>query len=196
MYLAYAIAEDGFSNKILHLYDIYLIINKENIDWDYLIKQTTKRKTIKPLLCVLLQLEQNFSLVYDYPIIKELAKLLGGPNIIKFLTSQMDIIFFEDKRARDISKEHISRYCNDFGFWDTFKFACKILFSHRWYIYKYGIKDRKGLFLYYRIQAIKEVINGYLKPFIKYVLLGKGTNLKNKNEEKSSKDFLDWLKYN
>ena len=194
IYLAYAIAEDDFKYKILHLYDIYLIINKENIDWHYMVNQASAWGTAKPLLCVLLLLEQNFNMRYRESVVKELTRHLDKCTVVKSLEHQLKTIFFENALESDINKERINQYCSNYGFFDTFKFASKILFSHRWYIYKYGIQDNKNLFLYYRMQAIREVFNGYLKPFIKYVLFGKKASLKKDEGMKDSKDFFNWLK--
>jgi hypothetical protein len=192
LYLCINIAEDCFKQKILQLYDIFLIISKIKIKWDFLITQAKEWNCQKALHAVLVAEYKLFNLKIPDPIFREL-------NLATDCTEEIhDIVIGSIFADLDIAEQYEDKIGNEFSaksMKDKFRLFYWSFWSKDKIFYHYGVE--KGVFNVFlcRIKRTIYLLKKYLISFLYLYIINPGKKNKIKKQNINSYKALDnWLK--
>jgi hypothetical protein len=184
LHLCIHIAGDKFQQKILHLFDIFQIIQTESINWQLLISKSKEWKVGKILYCILLSLNKLFNLKINSVVQKHLMPKEIMPEIEDWL---------EKRLLCDLSSQVYVKM-NNFkvsSFKDKLKYLKYTIFSDYVICSIYGVSNksfRKHLYYFPRLYFL---LKRYLNIFMKIYVLKKRKNLQEYDDD--FKPIEDWL---
>ena len=192
LYLCVNIAEDVFRQKILQLFDIFLIINKTKIDWDSIILKAKEWNCQKPLFAVLIAEENIFNLKIPKNIYKELN------TVIDFSDDNINFILDSVFADLNIAEQYENKIGSEFstkGIIGKIKFFYWTFWSRDKIFYHYGVdKGWMKIFLC-RIKRTIYLAKKYLSGFLQIYLINSKKKDKIKDQNSNNFELLEnWLK--
>ena len=192
LYLCVNIAEDSFKQKILQLYDIFLIVGNSEIDWNFLVNKAKEWNCHRALYCVLIAENKLFNLQIPDNVSKELDLL--APCTLEIRNVMFDSIFadlsvaeqYEDKIGSEFSTKSVK---------DKIKFFYWSFWSKDKIFYHYGIQKGTLRLFVCRIKRTIYLLKKYLSSFLHLYIMNPDKKDKIKKRNISSFKILDnWLK--
>ena len=192
LYLSVNIAEDVFRQKILQLFDIFLIINKTKIDWDSIIVKAKEWNCQKPLFAVLIAEENMFNLKIPKNIYKELN------TVIDFSDDNINFILDSVFADLNIAEQYENKIGSEFstkGIIGKIKFFYWTFWSRDKIFYHYGVDKGWGKIFLCRIKRTLYLLKKYLADFFQIYLIDSKKKDKIKDQNINSFKLLEnWLK--
>lgn len=189
LHLCVHIVGDRFQQKILHLYDLVLILEKSQINWEILIKRAFHWNVNKAVYCVLLSLNKVFHCNISSDILTPLA---SNGNINDSLETILECKIFNMQSEERSSSEIIDAFSSR-GVVDKIAHLWYTTSSRKILASKYGLKPNSFLFIFYFFHRCWVLCKKHLKSFINLYIFDSKKRNNMINKEKKNIDLETWL---
>ncbi len=184
LHLCIHIAGDKFTQKILHLLDVYLILKCESINWQLLISKSRDWKAEKILYCVLLALHKLFNLKVN-SLIQQRLEIIEDVSEIGYVLEKIILSDLSLQNDKKISNFKYSTFKNKLNYLKYSMFSDKVICTI------YGISDKSLKKYFYYILRFSHLLKTYLITFFNLYILKKSRNIK--DISKCSNFFDKWV---
>ena len=171
-HLCIHIAEDMFSQKILHLYDVFLVLQKEEFDWNKFLKTVREWKAEKAVLCCLILLKNYFNSEIPDNILNELQTDDFSLDAISTILSKL---VFRNLTATS-DEGNLNRVVSTFTgktILQRMQYIIDTHFTRNRISFYYGNNPNSKKYYYYCLRKAKELIKNYSKSCLELYLTKK-----------------------
>lgn len=189
LHLCLHIAGDKFKQKILHFYDIKLVVEQLDINWDIFRARVVKWNISKAVYCILYALNNIFYCKIQSDILDSFCFNFTPPgNLKEILEKKIFFLPTEKKKEKVVLEAFTSRDIKTKI--DYFLFT---LFSKKNITSKYGIKPNSKLYLYYVIHRFFILTKKYLTTFVIFYLFNTKQRKQMLKKEEKNLEFEKWM---
>ena len=192
IYLCYHIGEDGFKQKLLQLYDIYLVLNKTEINWIKFLTIVEEWQIEKIVLCCFKAIKALFNAENIDVIINKLLNYTQMPVDIEVILLD---IFTGDIACCSAEENKMIKFMKSKGLLGEIRSCLHLAFNRKRVEFHYGLESGSFKYYFYSFKRFFALIRTYWGSYVELYVKNRGKAKKMLDNYQGNDLILqDWLR--